>query len=139
MDDTSAQSGKNAATAVPVPKKTKRKRTGSDDDSRLLSLIDKLHAETNARLDTLSARIGYEMDLGKFRQAIFSHLENIPELTESQRYDLCDIIGKENSRLEIFTVLTLRNQAMSCASWRKKHSTRERRHKADALAFGLTG
>ncbi|XP_041998810.1 uncharacterized protein LOC121748487 isoform X1 [Salvia splendens] len=104
-DDTSAQSGQNAAAAVPVPKKTKCKRTGSDDDSRLISLIDKLHAETNARLDTLSARIGYEMDLGKFRQAIFPHLENIPELTESQRYDLCDIIGKENSRLEIFTGL----------------------------------
>ncbi|KAG6434258.1 hypothetical protein SASPL_105882 [Salvia splendens] len=86
-------------------KKMKRKRNSSDDDYALLNLLGNLHAETNARLDKLTARIGYEIDLGQAWKEIIRHLGNIPELTESQCYDLCDIIGKENSRLEIFTGL----------------------------------
>ncbi|KAG6384851.1 hypothetical protein SASPL_113449 [Salvia splendens] len=110
VDDNSAQSGQNVAAntnapPAPAPKKMTRKRKSCDDDSALLNLLSNLHAETNARLDKLTARIGYEIDLGQARKEIFRHLGNIPELTESQRYDLCDIIGKENSRLEIFTGL----------------------------------
>lgn len=105
VEDNSAQSEQVAAATVAAPKKIKRKRRGCEDDSGLVDLLGKLHAETNARLETLSARIGYEMDLGKARKEIFGHLGNIPQLTEAQRYDLCDIIGKENSRLEIFTGL----------------------------------
>lgn len=71
----------------------------------MFALLGQLHSDTNARLDTLAARIGYEMDLGTARKEIFRHMGNIPELTEDQRYDLCDIIGKENTRLEIFTGL----------------------------------
>ncbi|KAG6411801.1 hypothetical protein SASPL_129885 [Salvia splendens] len=110
VDDSSAQSGQNVASntpapPAPAPKKMKRKRKSSDDDYALLNLLGNLHAETNARLDKLVARIGYEIDLGQARKEIFRHLGNILELTESQCYDLCDIIGKENSRLEIFTGL----------------------------------
>ncbi|KAG6437035.1 hypothetical protein SASPL_101942 [Salvia splendens] len=107
VDDNSAQSGQNVAanTPAPAPKKMKCKRKSSDADSALLNLLGNLNAEANARLDKLTARIGYEIDLGQARKEIFRHLGNIPELTESQRYDLCDIIGKENSRLEIFTGL----------------------------------
>ncbi|KAG6393029.1 hypothetical protein SASPL_147259 [Salvia splendens] len=56
---------------------------------------------TNSRLDTQSSRIGYDMDLGKARQEIFRHLDNMSELSDAQKYDVCDIIRKENSRLEI--------------------------------------
>ncbi|KAG6433865.1 hypothetical protein SASPL_105484 [Salvia splendens] len=86
----------------PPPKKCSRKRKGSDEGDGLLKLLSKLHAETNSRLDTLSSRIGYDMDLGKARKEIFRHLDNMPELSDAQKYDVCDIIGKENSRLEIF-------------------------------------
>ncbi|KAL1553434.1 hypothetical protein AAHA92_14112 [Salvia divinorum] len=85
-----------------VAKKASRNRKGTDEGEGLLKLLGKLHAETNARLDTLSTRIGYDMDLGKARQEIFRHLDNMPGLSAAQRYDICDIIGKENSRLEIF-------------------------------------
>ncbi|KAG6433804.1 hypothetical protein SASPL_105421 [Salvia splendens] len=92
-----------AAPANPLPpKKLNLKRKSSDDDSDLFALLGQLHADTNARLDTLASRIGYEMDLGTAGKEIFRHLGNIPELTD---YDLCDIIGMENSRLEIFTGL----------------------------------
>ena len=61
-----------------------------------------LHAETNARLDTLAARIGFDMDLDKAKKEIFRHLNNILWLSKEQQYDLYNIIGKKNSRLEIF-------------------------------------
>ncbi|XP_047950907.1 uncharacterized protein LOC125196435 isoform X2 [Salvia hispanica] len=104
VEDTSAQSGQNVAAPAnpPPPKKVNRKRKSSDDDFGLFTLLGQLHSDTKARLDTLAVRIGYEMDLGTARKEIFRHLGNIPDLTEAQRYDLCDIIGKENSRLEIF-------------------------------------
>ncbi|XP_041990129.1 uncharacterized protein LOC121741440 [Salvia splendens] len=93
-----AQSQKNSQPS----KRSTRKRKGRDDGDGLLELLGKLHAETNSRLETLSKRIGYEMDLGKARQNVFKELGNILALSEDQRYDLCDIIGKDNSRLEIF-------------------------------------
>ncbi|KAG6434005.1 hypothetical protein SASPL_105624 [Salvia splendens] len=105
VDDSSAHSGQNTNGPPPAPPKHKRKRKVSDDESGIVEMLGKMHSETNARLDTLAARIGYEMDLGKARKEIFRHLCDIPELTEIERYDLCDIIGKENSRLEIFTGL----------------------------------
>ncbi|KAG6436498.1 hypothetical protein SASPL_101399 [Salvia splendens] len=106
VDDSSAHSGQNTNGPPPAPPKHKRKRKVSDDESGIVEMLGKMHSETNARLDTLAARIGYEMDLGKARKEIFRHLCDIPELTEIERYDLCDIIGKENSRLEIFTGLS---------------------------------
>ncbi|KAL1567440.1 hypothetical protein AAHA92_02919 [Salvia divinorum] len=75
---------------------------GCDNGDTLLKLLGKLNAETNARLETLSMRIGYEMDLGKAQQNVFNQLGSIPALSEEQRYDLCDIVGKDNSILEIF-------------------------------------
>ncbi|KAG6421423.1 hypothetical protein SASPL_117975 [Salvia splendens] len=97
VDDSSTQSGANATTNAQVPPKNKRKRKVREDDSGIVEILRTLHFETSARLETLALRIGYEMDLGKARAEIFGHLGNIPELTENERYDLCDIIGKENS------------------------------------------
>ncbi|KAL1568693.1 hypothetical protein AAHA92_00276 [Salvia divinorum] len=95
-------SSSNTQKEPSVAKKANRKRKGTDEGEGLLKLLGKLHAETNARLDTLSTHIGYKMDLGKARQEIFRHLDNISGLSDAQKYDICDIIGKENSRLEIF-------------------------------------
>lgn len=85
-----------------LKKKGSCKRKQTDEGDGLLKLLEKLHNETNSRLDTLSTRIGYDIDLGKARQEIFRHMDMMSELSDAQRYDLCDIIGKENFRLEIF-------------------------------------
>lgn len=92
------------STSIPTSntKRASRKRKNSDDSDGLLQLLEKLHTETNSRLDNLSARIGYEIDIGKARQAVFEQLGGISGLSDRDRYDLCDIIGKENTRLEIF-------------------------------------
>ncbi|KAG6407961.1 hypothetical protein SASPL_130962 [Salvia splendens] len=60
--------------ATFVPQKIKRKRKGSEDDNGIVELLGKLRIGTNVRLDTLLARIGYEVDFGKARQEIFCHL-----------------------------------------------------------------
>ncbi|KAL1549473.1 hypothetical protein AAHA92_17575 [Salvia divinorum] len=46
--------------------------------------------------------IGYEFDLGKARQEIFTMLGNVEGLSIEQRYELCDILGDKSQRLEIF-------------------------------------
>ena len=74
VDDSSAHSGQNTSGPSQAPPKPKRKRTVSDDDSGFIDMLGKMHTETNARLDTLAARIGYEMDLGKARKEIFRYL-----------------------------------------------------------------
>ncbi|KAL1556768.1 hypothetical protein AAHA92_12348 [Salvia divinorum] len=69
--ESSAQSEKE----IRAPKKSGRKRKCGDEGDGLLNLLGKLHAETNARLETLAARIGYEMDLGKARQETFREFQ----------------------------------------------------------------
>ncbi|XP_042038777.1 uncharacterized protein LOC121784650 [Salvia splendens] len=113
VDDSSTQSGVNATASSGAianasghaPLKNKRKHKVRENDNDIVELLGKLHEDTNAHLETLALRIGYEIDFGKARAEIFRHFGNIPELTENEMYDLCDIIGKENSRLEIFTGL----------------------------------
>ncbi|KAL1553779.1 hypothetical protein AAHA92_14410 [Salvia divinorum] len=78
----------------------KRKINSSDAD--LMEFLGNLHAETNSRLEVISARIGYEFDLGKARQEIFTMLGNVEGLSIEQRYELSDILGDKSQRLEIF-------------------------------------
>lgn len=76
----SARSEKEA----PMSKKKKniRKRNCDEEGDGLLDLLRNLHDEANARLETLAGRISYEMDLGKARQEIIRHLDNMTWLTE---------------------------------------------------------
>ncbi|KAL1548219.1 hypothetical protein AAHA92_16481 [Salvia divinorum] len=91
----------------------KCKRT--DEGADLLNLLGKLHAEINSRLDTLSARIGYDMDLGKARQEIFCHLDNMSGLSDAQRYDILHVISsgrKTQDWRSLWDFPTSRNLAM---------------------------
>ncbi|KAG6394543.1 hypothetical protein SASPL_145132 [Salvia splendens] len=72
------------------------------DDSALMEFLGKLHADTNTRLEMISARIGYEFDIGKARQEVFDKLGSVVGLTLAQRYDLCDMLCEKTQRLEIF-------------------------------------
>ncbi|KAG6414049.1 hypothetical protein SASPL_126766 [Salvia splendens] len=47
---------------------TRVKRKTDAADANLMDFLGNLHAETNARLEMISSRIGYEFDLGKARQ-----------------------------------------------------------------------
>lgn len=70
-------------------------------DAPLMEFLGNLHA-SNARLEVISTRIGYEFDMGKARQEVFDKLGSVEGLTLEQRYDLCDILSDKTQRLEVF-------------------------------------
>ncbi|KAG6427581.1 hypothetical protein SASPL_111827 [Salvia splendens] len=67
-----------------------------------MEFLSNLHAETNNRLEMISAHISYEFDLGKAGQKVFDKLGDVEGLTLKQRYKLCNILGDKPQRLEVF-------------------------------------
>lgn len=80
----------------------KKRKIIYSDDSAIMEFLGKLHVETNTRLEMISARIGYEFDIGKARQEVFDKLGSVAGLTLAQRYDLCDILCEKTQCLDIF-------------------------------------
>ncbi|KAG6415957.1 hypothetical protein SASPL_123378 [Salvia splendens] len=78
----------------------KRKAPATDD--ALMDFLGNLHAQTNARLDVIASRIGYEFDIGKARQEVFDKLCDVDGLTLAQRYKLCSILADKPQRMEVF-------------------------------------
>ncbi|KAL1548330.1 hypothetical protein AAHA92_16576 [Salvia divinorum] len=97
-DNSSENSGKDMSTNITSLRKCQK----VSPDSELMSFLANLHAETNSRLEMISARIGYEFDMGKARQYVFDKLGTVDGLTLDQRYDLCNILGDKPQRLEVF-------------------------------------
>ncbi|XP_047958574.1 uncharacterized protein LOC125204070 [Salvia hispanica] len=91
-------STKEASTNKPSRFKGK---TDSGDNA-MMEFLANLHNETNARLEVISERIGYEFDLGKARQDVYDKLGTVEGLTIAQRYQLCNILGDKPQRLEVF-------------------------------------
>ncbi|KAL1550300.1 hypothetical protein AAHA92_18282 [Salvia divinorum] len=83
-----------------IHKQTKSKRRKESTDSSLIEFLPTFHAETNSRLELISARICYEFDMGKARQEVFDKLGTVDGLTLDQRYELCDILGDKSQSLE---------------------------------------
>ncbi|KAL1568786.1 hypothetical protein AAHA92_00352 [Salvia divinorum] len=101
-DDYSTESGKSKS--IRNKSGTKRKTSGSD--TALMEFLGNLYAKTNARLEVISARIGYEFDLGKSRQDVFDMLGKVVGITRAERFDLCNILDEKSQRLEIFIGMT---------------------------------
>lgn len=97
-DYSSGNNGKQTSTTKARP--PKRKMLSRDAD--LMDFLANLHSETNSRLEMISARIGYEFDMGKARQEVFDKLGTVEGLTKRQRYELCNILGDKPQRLEVF-------------------------------------
>ncbi|KAG6436949.1 hypothetical protein SASPL_101855 [Salvia splendens] len=55
-------------------------------DTAMMEFLANLHSETNARLEVISSRIGYEFDLDKAREDVFKKLCTVDGLTLAQRY-----------------------------------------------------
>ncbi|KAL1569476.1 hypothetical protein AAHA92_00951 [Salvia divinorum] len=96
--DRSHQTSKDTRGPTPTLKKT----TGDQAIDGLLNILGKMHEDTNARLQCLTLRIGYEYDLSKARKEVFEVLGRIPELTLKQRYEAGDIILEKVQRLDFF-------------------------------------
>ncbi|KAG6410976.1 hypothetical protein SASPL_129049 [Salvia splendens] len=91
--------------AVDSERRGARKRKRGDALDGLIDVLGKLHEDTNARLDRLSDRIGYEFDVTKARKEIFQMMGLIPGLTMSQVFIASDAILARVERLDYFMSL----------------------------------
>ncbi|KAG6394948.1 hypothetical protein SASPL_145539 [Salvia splendens] len=87
-----------STTKTGVPPKRKK----PSPDAELMEFLGNLHERTDARLEMISKRIGYEFDMGQARQEVFDKLGTVEGLTLPQRYRLCNILGDKPQRLEVF-------------------------------------
>ncbi|KAG6388822.1 hypothetical protein SASPL_150258 [Salvia splendens] len=96
----------NSSTNIDKPisgtKAGSSKWKASDSDGSLMVFLANLHAETNARLEAISTKIGYEFNIGLARHAVFKKLGGVDGLTLAQRYKLCNILSDKPQRLEFF-------------------------------------
>ncbi|XP_042007863.1 uncharacterized protein LOC121756382 [Salvia splendens] len=99
VNDTSSGNGGKEAS---INKTSSGSRKKESSDVVLMEFLGNLHAETNARLEMISARIGYDFDIGKARQDVFEKLGTVEGLTLPQRYLWCNILGDKPQRLEVF-------------------------------------
>ncbi|XP_041994795.1 uncharacterized protein LOC121745084 isoform X1 [Salvia splendens] len=97
-DDSSDDSGKQTSTTKSIPRKSKK----PSPDADLIEFLGNLHQRTDARLEMISKRIGYEFDMGQARQEVYDKLCTVEGLTLPQRYRLCNILGDKPQRLEVF-------------------------------------
>ncbi|KAG6423820.1 hypothetical protein SASPL_114223 [Salvia splendens] len=78
------------------------KRKAIHPDVLLMDFLSKLHDATNARLEVISSKIGYDFDLGQSCQAVYDKLGGVEGLTIAQKYRLCNILGDKPQSLEVF-------------------------------------
>ncbi|KAL1540204.1 hypothetical protein AAHA92_24590 [Salvia divinorum] len=86
----------------PPPKRSTKKRKVGDAMDGFVDLFTKMHEDNNSRMDVLSNRIGYEVDLSKARNELYERLGHIPGLTIHDKLDICDALIKERDRLDFF-------------------------------------
>ncbi|KAG6413136.1 hypothetical protein SASPL_125838 [Salvia splendens] len=97
--NSTSHGGRANATSGSVGNKKKLSELGTDG---LVHMLEKLHEDTNKRLDTLSLRIGYEFDLSKARKDVFQLLGRLPGLTREQKFDVGEILLEKVERLDFF-------------------------------------
>ncbi|KAG6435856.1 hypothetical protein SASPL_100737 [Salvia splendens] len=82
----------------------KKRKSDKNDTSvdGLIEMLGKMNHDTNARLDCLSKRIGYEFDLSKARKDVYVELGRIPGLSRVQKFNVGEIILEKVERLDFF-------------------------------------
>lgn len=86
--------------AAPIPKPKKSKMAA--EISGIKEVLGEIGKKTDERLATLAEGIGYESQLGKARKGAFEQLGCIATLSIDDRFEVCEILGKERDKLEIF-------------------------------------
>lgn len=75
------------------PSKLTRKRKQAENiDKTLCDLLTQMQRNTNARLESISHRIGYQTDLGHARREVWAMLDAIPELSLDETFDAADVL-----------------------------------------------
>ncbi|KAL1558606.1 hypothetical protein AAHA92_09050 [Salvia divinorum] len=86
----------------PSLKKAAKKRKAGEALDGILEMMNRMNDDTNERLRTLSARIGYEFDLTTKREAMLQLLGVVQGLTKKQKFSAAKILVKETELLDLF-------------------------------------
>lgn len=71
-----------------------------------------MNHSTNARLEHLANRIGYEFDMGKAPQEKFDQPGEIPGLSLENRFAVCELVAFKAERLDIWRGIKSESRAM---------------------------
>lgn len=77
----------------------------SEDISGIKEVMSEIGRKIDDRLATLAEGIGYEARLGKAMKEDFQQLGTIPSLSISDQFDVCEILGKHQDKLDVFSGL----------------------------------
>lgn len=71
-----------------VSERGQRKRKKKIDPGMvsMCQLLEKIHRDTNARLENLASRFGFAADLGKARKEVFSLINKVPGLNLKENF-----------------------------------------------------
>lgn len=103
-EDSVCQSQSNEVHSLPSAHK-KRKPQGQDHIQNLCELLSVMHQDTNARLQNLGDRLGVQADLLKAKNDVCALLQEIPNLSEDDLFDIGDILMEKTSNLQMFLTL----------------------------------
>ncbi|KAG6389187.1 hypothetical protein SASPL_150646 [Salvia splendens] len=95
-----------SAPKVPHKKNKKRKVVDSMDKvekiDSVLTLMTRIHEDTNDRLKEISSRIGYEFDLSTKRMRVFNQVKGMVGLTIKQQFYAAKKLVKEPELMDLF-------------------------------------
>lgn len=83
----------------PVQDNKVKKRKSNDAIEQVCTLLGEVSRNTNARLEALASRFGYDNDLGKARTEVFDKLAIVPDLSLDEKFDVCDILAEKVEKL----------------------------------------
>ncbi|XP_057807932.1 uncharacterized protein LOC131022462 [Salvia miltiorrhiza] len=100
-EDECASQVKQSEVVTPVVIKKKRKT--ADGFSVMCAALTDISKDTGKRLDTISTRVGHDVDVSRARKEVFAQLSAIPGLSQKAKFEISDLLAKEAERLDIFT------------------------------------
>lgn len=73
-----------------------------DKIDSVLTLMTRIHEDTNDRLKEISSRIGYEFDLSTKRTEVFNQVKGMVSLTIKQQFYATKKLVKEPELMDLF-------------------------------------
>ncbi|XP_057777941.1 uncharacterized protein LOC130996661 [Salvia miltiorrhiza] len=88
---------------APTSSKKRRRSVGFDD--KFFEALHEVGRGTESRLETISSRMGYDFDVSKARKEVFAKLSGIPGLSQTDKFEIYNMLAKEVELLDVFSSL----------------------------------